>query len=111
MRYEEAFQPIRSSHTSFDMILSTASSAVALESSGRIWSGPTGRAVRLAESSGVEYRVAFGSSTVVVDAATHPMLLGGTVELFSVSAGNTYVAIMTTSTAVSNVSISLGYGR
>ena len=37
--------------------------------------------------------------------------LGGVVELFFVPAGNTYVAIMTSSTMISTVNLTLGYGR
>ena len=109
-RFDLPFQPIVSSHTSFDMILSTASSAVELESSGRIWSGPGSRSIRISESSGVEYRMQIGSSLVEAAAATCPMMLGGVAEIFTIYPRNTYIALMTTSTAISNVSVTLGYG-
>lgn len=116
LRYDYPFQPIRnssqSSAPSFDVTLSTASTANALESSGvREWPGPSGRAVRIAESSGVDYRIAFGSSTITAGTSGVMLVLGAAAELFRVQPGQTYVAVMTSSTQVSTINITLGYGR
>lgn len=115
-RYELAFQPVRNSSQSsapaFDVTLSTASTANALQSSGvREWDGPSGRAVRFAETSGVDYRVAFGSSTIVAGTTGNTLVLGGAAEAFYIQPGQTYVAIMTTSTQISAVNIAIGFGR
>ena len=110
-RYDYAFYPIGSTEPSFEMVLSTLSSARILEDTGRTWAGPTGRSVRISETSGVDYRVQFGSSLAAAVSSGSMMALGGVVELFFVPAGNTYVAIMTSSTMISTVNLTLGYGR
>jgi hypothetical protein len=115
-RFDLPFQPIRgssnSSASSFDVTLSTASQLTAFESSGaRKWEGPSGRAVRFAESSGVDYRVSWGSSDIVAGATGSMLVLGGAVESFSVQPKDTHVALMTTSTGISSVNVTLGYGR
>lgn len=110
-RYDYAFQPITSTEPSFEMVLSTISSAVLLQTTGREWYGPTGRSIRISETSGVDFRLQIGSSLAVAVSSASIMMLGGVVELFSVPANQTYVAIMTTSTQISTVNLTLGYGR
>lgn len=113
LRYDQTFYPIRSTEPSFNMTLSTASSAVALESTaaGRYWAGPSGRAIRIMESSGVEFFMQLGSSLAVAVSTGSMRLLGGVAETFHVEPGLTYIALMTDSTQVSNVNITLGHGR
>src|SRR3990167_3153243 len=100
--FEYPFQPIRNSTNSsapaFDVTLSTASSANAIESSGvREWAGPASRALRFSETSGVDYRLAFGSSTVTAGTTGNMLVLGAAAELFRIQPGQTYFAILTTS--------------
>ena len=110
-RYDYAFYPIGSTEPSFEKVLSTASSATILETTGREWAGPTGRSIRVSETSGVDFRVQFGSSLAVAVSSASMLALGGVVELFFVPAGYTYVAIMTPPTQISTVNLTLGYGR
>ena len=93
----------------------TASSANALQSTalGRVWSGGGSRSVRLAETSGVDYYVNFGSSLVSAGGSTDAMLvLGGTVETFHIEPSQTYIAIKSADgTTAAAVNITLGYGE
>ena len=95
-RFVTPFRIIRGTTApSFNSNTNTASSANALESTAlsRIWSGPYPRAVRLAETSGVDYYVNFGSSLVSAGGSTDAMLvLGGTVEIFHVES-QSHIAI------------------
>lgn len=113
LRYDQAFQPVRSTEPSFNMTLSTASSAVALESTatGRRWSGGTGRTIRVMESSGNEFFLQLGSSLAVAVSTGSMRMLGGVAEVFKVEPGQSYIALMTLSTSPSDVNVVLGYGR
>ena len=113
LRFDTAFKPVRSTEPTFSMTLSTISSAVALESTAtfRQWFGPFGRTVRVMESSGVEFFLQFGSSLAVAVSTGSMRMLGGVAEVFTLEAVQTYVAIMTDSTSISNVNMTLGYGR
>lgn len=113
LRYDQAFQPVRSTEPSFNMTLSTASSGVVFQSTatGRQWDGPTGRSIRVMESSGNEFFIQFGSSTVVATSTGSMRMLGGVAEVFRIDANQTYVAVMTLSTSPSDVNFTLGYGR
>lgn len=81
---------------------------------GRIWAGPTGRSVRLAEPTGGDYRVSFGSSLTAVAAGSSDsvVVLGGTIEVFHVQPTQTFISVhaIDASTA-SEVNITLGYGE
>lgn len=104
-------QIIGTSEPSFNITLSTAVQVFALETSTRFWNaGPTGEGVRFVESSGVDYHVNFGSSTITCVSTGHMMVLGGVAELFRRTPDQAYVAIMTSSTMVSDVNVTLGYG-
>lgn len=112
LRYDLPFYPVPSTAPSFLATLSTVSSAQAMESTSvRDWQGPTGRSVRLSETSGVDYNVQIGTSDVVVTSTASMLILGGVVEVFRVNPGQTHIALMTQSTQISNVNITLGYGR
>ena len=88
------------------------STASALESTAllRVWSGPQ-RSVRLCESSGVDYHINFGSSTIVAASSDSIKVLGGTVEVFHVEPGHTHIAVNSVSTSTgAAVNVTLGYG-
>ena len=113
LRYDLPFQPLASTAPAFNITLTTlGTSANVLQSTSiREWAGPSGRSVRLSETSGVDYRVQFGSSLVVAASTISMLILGGVVEVFSLQPDQTYIAIMTVSTQVSDVNVTLGYGR
>lgn len=113
LRFDTAFKSVRSTEPSFSMTLSTLSSAVAFQSTatGREWLGPFGRTVRVMESSGVEFFMQFGSSLAVAVSTGSMRMLGGVAEVFTIEPGQTYVAIYTVSTSISDVNFTLGYGR
>ena len=113
LRYDLPFQPLATTAPSFNITRTTlgTSENVLQSTTIREWAGPSGRAVRVSETSGVDYRIAFGSSTLVAAATASMLILGGVVEVFSVQPDQTYVAIMTVSTQISDVNITLGYGR
>lgn len=112
--FDYPFQPIRNSTApSFNSTGGdNASTLNAFESSGlREWDkGPDGRAVRFAESSGVDYFVNFGTSDIVAASSDSMFVLGGTVELFRIQPGQTHMALISFST-VAEVNITIGYGR
>ncbi len=115
MLYDQTFQPIRGSTApSFNSTTNTASSANALQSTGlREWDmGPSGRSVRFAESSGVDYFVNFGDSGIVAASSDSMKVLGGAVEIFRIQPGQTHVAIRSVDgSTAAGVNITLGYGR
>ena len=116
IRYDWTFRPIRSTHTSFEVAISSSaadSTAFALESSGRLWSGPTGRSIRLNETSGTDFYMQLGlASTLTIPSTDTAMrILGGVTEVFGVDPAQTHIAFTTSSTEVSTVNITLGYGR
>ena len=115
LRYDLAFAPaINSTEPSFTVTLSTLSSAHAFETGTtlRSWEGPTGRSIRLSETSGVDYKVQFGTSDVVATSSGSMLVLGGAAELFTIQAGQTHVAFIKDSTTdISDVNVTIGYGR
>lgn len=114
-RYQLPFHHIDSTAPSFQSAGSVASSANALESTaiGRTWDGPASRAVRVAESSGIDYYLAFGSSTLVAVSSESMLVLGGTVEIFHpIVPSITHIAILSVSTSTAaEVNVTLGYGQ
>lgn len=111
LRGELPFVPLGSSEPSFNITLDTTSQVLAIASTVRVFSGPTGRALRFAESSGVDYYAQFGSSTVVAQSSASPKMLGGVVEVLRLLPSHTHVALVTTSTQISDVNMTPGYGR
>ena len=103
--------PSTSPSPSFNIAFPGASTANALESTGlRQWNGPTGRAVRLAETGGVDVYINFGTSDVVAASTNSMMMLGNTVEVFSrVRPGMTHIAVFSSTSGSLNVT--LGYGQ
>jgi len=90
------------------------STASALESTAlkRVWQGPSGRAVRVAEKDGRDFWLNFGSSAITAGGSTDSLLfLGGTVETQRLEPGWTHVAMRSVSTSTGAVvNITLGYG-
>jgi hypothetical protein len=116
--YIKPFQPelysTNSSQHSFLSAGAITSSNQAIESSAvREWiHGPSGRALRFSESSGVDYTIELGTSTAVASTATSMMLLGGTVEIVRIDPGQTHIAIKSMSSATApNLNITLGRGQ
>lgn len=105
-----SFYPVRSTEPSFNSTVAGANAFFALESTAtnRVWQGPSGRAVRLSSKAADDYSVVFGTTTAVATSSGAILILGGTVETFRLEAGNTHIAIVS-STDVS-VNVTLGYG-
>jgi len=114
-RYDKPFYPVpNTTAPSFESAGSLTSSANELQSTalGRQWFGPSGRSVRLTESSGLDYHVNFGSSLIVAASSDSILVLGGVSEVFTIDPSVTYVAIKSVSTSTAAaVNITLGYGR
>lgn len=116
LRHMYPFMPVRgTTAASFNSTsLGPTSTFVALESTalGRVWAGPTGRAIRLCESSGIDYFIALGTSTVEAASSDSMKILGGTVETFHVAPGQTHIAVLSgSSTTAAEVNVTLGYGE
>lgn len=98
-----------STSTSFNSTLGSSGLYLLEDSAvGRIWSGPSNRAVRLASIGTDDFYVAFGSSTIVAASTNSVLMLGGTVEAFYLPPSASYIAIKS-STDVT-VNITPGYG-
>lgn len=110
-RAQLPFNPIISTSASFNLAVSNVSSANALESTAlnRIWQGPSGRAIRIAETGGIDVYIAFGTTLVVAASTDCMMLLGNTVEIFTTKPGNTCIAAFSSTTTTLN--LTLGYGQ
>ena len=109
-----SFRPTRNStEPSFNAGSTTVfdSTTNAFESSGvREWKSPN-RQVRFAEDLGADYYLKFGSSDVVASSTDSMLMLGGTVETFSIEGGNTHFAINSVSTSTgAKVNVTLGHG-
>lgn len=113
-RFNYPFTAVISTAPSFLISGTLASTAQALESTAvnRKWQGPSSRAVRLCESSGVDYYIKFGSSTVTAASTDSILVLGGTETVITPPVNATYIAIKSISTAtaaVVNVTIGTGF--
>lgn len=97
------FQQLPSTAPSFTMTVTTTSTAslTAFESTVRKWTGPHSRAVRLSETSGADYWVNFGSSTIVAASSNSMLVLGGAAEVFCLTPSMAYITAVATTTAVS----------
>lgn len=119
MRGELPFVPLASSEPSFNCTFSGVASSAQLfqlDSTTRIWSGPTGRSIRLSETSGIDYFIQFGSSLAAAQSSASLMVLGAVVETFRITpdlstSTSVWMSVLTTSTGVSFVNCTLGYGR
>lgn len=108
-RYDMPFQPVGSSHQSFSAAVAGETSAVALQSTGlREWYGPM-RTVRLCETGGIDYNVAFGSSLAQALSTDSMFLLGNTVEIFQVAPSVTHIAFYSSTSTTVNVTLGTGH--
>lgn len=107
------FKPVNSTHTSFDVAYSGTVALTEIESSNRIWTGgPSGRALRLSEGEGKDYKISMGSSLLAVASTLVSMkVLGGTVEIFMVQPSDSYFSVISSSGGVGTVNVTLGYGQ
>ncbi len=116
MRSRQNFEPVVSTAPSFRVGATNVftSTATAFESTaiGRVWQGPGGRAVRVGEENGRDYYVNFGSSLIAANATDSILILGGTVETFSLRPSDSYIAIKSVSTSTGAVvNVTIGYGN
>ena len=111
-RNQIAFQPlVNSSSPSFSSsAMGTTSFAYALESTAlnRTWQGPTSRSVRLNAFGSTAYFVQFGSSLVLSESTNSMLVVGPGPEIFSVDPKQTYIAIVSSTSAVVNVTLGVG---
>lgn len=109
-RGQYTFYPVNSTEPSFNSTLGS-SGLYALESSdtGRIWQGPSGRAVRFASKAADDFFVAFGSSDIVATSSGGILVLGGTVETFYSRSKFTHAMVFSTTDVA--VNITPGYGQ
>lgn len=113
-RFNYPFTAVVSTAPSFQISGTLISTAQALESTAvnRVWSGPGSRSVRFVESSGIDYYIKFGSSTVVAASSDSMEILGGTETALTPPPDATYVAIRSISTSsAAVVNVTIGYGR
>ena len=110
LRAHMPFTPVYgTSEPSFDTsAFATTSHRYALESTVRTWQGPSYRSVRLVESSGAEYRVNFGTATVVAASTSCMKVLGGVEVVFTVTPDVTHIAVVSSTNVTVNVTP--GYG-
>lgn len=113
-RKNRPFYPIDTSDApSFNSTALSTASAYVLETTARLWQGPSNRAVRIANvgseiSSTFSYYVKFGSSTVVAASSNSFLCVPNLPHEFYVTPSQTYVSLMSTATVTVNVT--LGYG-
>ena len=110
--HTQPFQPlVNSSSPSFSSsAMGTTSYAYALESTAlnRLWQGPASRSVRLNAFGSTAYFVNFGSSTVSAASTDSMLVVGPGPEIFSVDPKQTYIAIVSSTSAVVNVTLGVG---
>jgi len=104
------FYPIETSTApSFNSSAFGAAVAYKLESTLRVWQGPSNRAVRVIDTGAtVGYFVKFGTSDVVAASTDSFLIPTGLPMTVYVSPSQTHVGLFSTATATVNVT--LGYG-
>ena len=104
------FQALKNSTApSFESTASTTAVLLALESTSvREWQFPTSRAVRLAEKTGADYYVKFGTSDVVAASTNSMLALGGTVELHRIEAGQSHMSLYSSTDVTVNITLGTG---
>ena len=104
------FQALKNSTApSFESTADNTAVLLALESSGlRQWQFPTSRVVRLAEKTGADYYVKFGTSDVVAASTNSILMLGGTVELHRVEAGQSHMSVYSSTSITVNITLGIG---
>lgn len=112
-----SFFPLNSSEPSFTVTITAGSSAQLfnLESTTRAFQGPTGRAVRLVESTGADFYAQFGTSLAVAQSSGSMRIKGATREVIPIPAHyqgastSPWLSILSISTA-GTINVTLGYG-
>lgn len=110
-RFLLPFTPVDTTAPSFQVTVDSTSVATALQSTGvREWfGGPGSRSIRIASITADDYHIQFGSTLAVATTTTTPVILGGTVEIFTpVKPAYTHIAIVSSTDVTAN--ITLGYG-
>lgn len=107
---QQAFQPVGSSHASFNSsALGATSAEYALESTGvREFPYPSSRSVRLVGLNAVPYFAKFGSTAVRAGSTDSMLLHGGTPEIVTVAQTVTYVSVVSSTTITVNVTLGVG---
>lgn len=111
-RYQWGFTPVgNSSECSFSLSVSAGATKVAFESTGkREWSGPSGRAVRLSNTDGLDAYVKFGTSDAVAASTDSMLVLGNTVEVFPIH-NPRFTHLCVYSSTSPTINATLGYGQ
>ncbi len=112
-RFSTPFKPVTGTTApSFNTgTVDSTSLSFALQSTalGRVWQGPSNRAVRLASIAAADYSVAFSSSSGIVASSSEGLtVLGGTVEVFAIPPDVEFLAIASSTDVAVNVTP--GYG-
>lgn len=111
IRGEWVFTPVASTAPSFSATFDNTSTNFALESTalGRVWQGPGGRSIRVANSGADDFHMNMGSSTIVAASSDSILMLSGSVEVFHpLTPSVTYIAFVSSTDVTANVTI--GYG-
>lgn len=103
------FYPIENSTApSFNSTSLSASTSYVLESTLRIWQGPSNRSVRLVNAnSSASFFAKFGSSTVAAASSDSILIVGAWPSVFNVSPSQTWVSLVSSTDVTVNVT--LGY--
>lgn len=104
------FQPLKNSTApAFESTADNNAVLLPIESTGiREWQFPTSRAVRLAEKTGADYYVKFGTSDVVAASTNSMLVLGSAVEIFRLEAGQSHMSIMSSTSITVNITLGVG---
>jgi hypothetical protein len=108
--YLSLFHALRNSTApAFQSTASDTAVLLALESTSlREWQFATSRAVRLAEKTGADYYVKFGTSDVVAASTNSMLILGGTVEAHRVDTGQTHISLYSSTDVTVNICLGTG---
>lgn len=109
-RQGRPFYPIENSTApSFNSTAGSAATAYVLESTLRVWQGPSNRAVRTTNiDSSAAYYIKLGSSTVVAASSDSFLCVGAVPSILFVAPSQTYISITSSTTVTVNVTV--GYG-
>lgn len=104
------FQALKNSTApSFQSTADNTAVLLALESTSvREWQFPTSRVVRLATKAADDYYVKFGTSDVVAASTNSILMLGGTVELHRVEAGQSHMSVVSSTDVTINITLGVG---
>ena len=108
--YSTPFQPLVHSTAPGFTSTSDSTALLALESTAlnRSWLYPNGRTIRIASIAGDDFHIALGSSTILAGSTNATLVLGGTVELFRVQPGQSYIAIKSSTDVAVNITLGTG---